>query len=224
MANSMHCSRVGSSLGGGSLNNVGDGSSKSCAVSVGLHGFQLTVNGRRRSSLGVDTDAVLGTTWADKATALLNLEDSLVNARLEADRRRELALSVGRVEDVTVGNLDLDETVGEVLVAGVPLLGAPAPVGKNNLDEKHVRKRITNGLVDELGQGNEVLDSAVLVGALRLGLLQSRNRVVREQNSAVAVGLKVDANVIVERGVVEVLDTGGGASDGQVALRKVRRE
>lgn len=92
-------------------------------------------------------------------------------------------------------------------------------MSEDDLNKEKIRERIADSLVDDLGQGEEVLDRVRLVGARRLSALEGLESLLREENSAVAVGLKVYSNVVAESSVVEVLDTGGGAGDGDVALR-----
>lgn len=86
-------------------------------------------------------------------------------------------------------------------------------MGKDGLNEEHVGDSVSNGLVDELGEGYEVVECGGLGrggrfmgGELCLGF-------GREENGAVAVGFEVDANGVVLGGMVEMFDTGRDAPD-----------
>lgn len=56
----------------------------------------------------------------------------------------------------------------------------------------------------------------LLRGRLGLGVLNDLQGILGECHCAVAVGLKVDTDVEAQSGVVEMLDTGVGADDGEL--------
>lgn len=113
-------------------------------------------------------------------------------------------------------DFDTNETGGQVGVSSEPLLGGPALVSEDSLDEKHIGESITNSLVDEVGKSLEALQRVLLSRRLGLGVLDDLQSVLRESDGAVAVGLKVDTDVEPQGGVVEMLHTSVGANDGEL--------
>ena len=113
-------------------------------------------------------------------------------------------------------DFDTHETGRQIGVGSEPLLGGPALVSEDSLDEKHIGESIANSLVYEVGKSLEALQSVLLSRRLGLGVLDDLQRVLRESHSAVAVGLKVDTNVEPQGSVVEMLHTSVGANDGQL--------
>lgn len=165
--------------------------------------------------LCVHAASVLCTTGTSKRTSAGVLSDTLIDLVLGTCGMAEAALSIGRLEGVLVGNLDANEAVGEIRVGGGPVLESPALMGKNHLDHQHVRERIAHGLVDEIANSGKSVESVLLSRRLRLSLTESPHGILAKQHSAVAVGLEIRANIKLESSVVQVLDAGGCAHDGQ---------
>ncbi|KND90179.1 hypothetical protein TOPH_05174 [Tolypocladium ophioglossoides CBS 100239] len=130
----------------------------------------------------------------------------------------EAALGVGGLEEVLVTDLDAHEAVREVRVGHGPVLESPSLVGEDDLDHEHVGDGVADGLVDEITNGGERLEGVLLCGRLRLLRPEDAHRLLGEDDGAVAVGLEVDANVELARGVVQMLDTRGRADNGELQV------
>ena len=114
-----------------------------------------------------------------------------------------------------VGHLDAHQPVGQVGVGVEPLLRAPGLVCQHHLDEQQVGQRVAHRLVDEVAERAQVLERCGLRRRLRLVRSHGAQRRGREDHGAVAIGLKVDANVEARGRVMQVLDARGRADDGQ---------
>jgi hypothetical protein len=79
-------------------------------------------------------------------------------------------------------------------------------VCKHHLDKQEVRERVTHRLVDQVDTGAQNVERLLLARVPGLVLLNRVECVLREDDRAVSVGLKVDTNVELLRCVVEVLD------------------
>lgn len=141
-----------------------------------------------------------------------------VDLVLHPDGRLEPAFGIDRDEDVPIRDLDAHEPVGQVRVGGIPLLGPPALVREDDFDEEEVGEGVADGLVDEVDEGAEGFEGGALGGGLGFVFAEAFEGRVGEEDGAVAVGFKVDADVEFGRGVVEVLDARVGADDGQLEV------
>ena len=173
---------------------------------------------RPRGRLGVDSARILGTARAREAAAARVLADALVNLVLQADGVCKAALGVRGAEGVLVRHLDADEAVGEVRVGERPVLESPALVREDHLDKEHVGKGVANRLVDEVTAGGKDVERVLLRWGLGLGFPEGAEGVRREDDGAVAVRLKVDTDVELERLVMEVLNARGGTDDGKLEV------
>jgi hypothetical protein len=168
------------------------------------------------SGLGVDTNSVLSTARASETTALVVARLQRLNLALEADGRLQLTLGVVGLEYGAVVDFDTHETGGQIGVCSEPLLGGPALVSEDSLDEKHIGESVTNSLVDEVGKSLETLQRVLLSGRLGFRVLNDLQSILRESDGTVTVGLEVDTDVESQSGVVEVLHTSVGANDGEL--------
>lgn len=82
---------------------------------------------------------------------------------------------------------------------------------EDDFNEEEVGESIAHGLVDEVDAGTENFKSLLLAWATRLMLLNSVECIGGEDDGSVTVGLEVDTNVELLSGMVQVLDTSGGA-------------
>jgi hypothetical protein len=135
---------------------------------------------------------------------------------LEADGRLQLTLGVVGLEDRAGVDLDTNETRGQVGVGSEPLLGGPAFVSEDSLNEEHIGESITNSLVDKVGKSLQALQRMLLSWRLGLGVLDDFQSGLRESDGAVTVGLEVNTDVEPQGGVVEMLHTSIGANDGKL--------
>ena len=188
--------------------------SRTCLLDVRRHLARQVVRLPARGRLGIDAHDVLGAAGTRKTPALAVLADEAVDLILEAGRGDEAALGVLGAEEGAVADVDADEAVGEVGVGVVPLGGAPALVGEDDLDEQEVGEGVADGLVDEVGEGADDLDGGLLRGRLGCVFGDALERLVGEEDGAVAVGFEVDADVESGSGVVEELDACIGTHDG----------
>ena len=131
---------------------------------------------------------------------------------------RETALGVRGAEGVLVGDLDADETVGEVGVSNGPVAEGPVLVGEDDFYEQHVGEGVADGLVDEVADGGEGIEGVLLRGRLGLGLAEGAEGMGREEDRSVAVGLEVDANVELEGLMMEMLHASGSARNGEMEV------
>lgn len=168
--------------------------------------------------LRVHTDGILSSTRPSEGTSLLVLHDQGVDLTLESGRLNQPTLSIGGNERSTVRDLNTNEAVGKIGISVEPFLGAPALVRKNDLDHEHIGKGIADSLVDELNESLQVVEVLLLSGRVRLAGVNVRDGAVGEDDGSVAVGLKVDSDIKLGSSVVEMLDTGGGALDGEPEL------
>lgn len=166
--------------------------------------------------LGVHPHAVLRPTRPDERPSSRVLGDDEVNNALQARRRLDLPLGVGRAERMAVLHKDLDEPVREVDVRLIPFERTPRAMKEDRLDEEHVREGVSDSLVDELGDGEQVGEAGLVRGRGRRGGRDEGRRFAREEDGSVPVGFKVDANVVGRCRVVEVLDAGRDAGDWDV--------
>ena len=92
---------------------------------------------------------------------------------------------------------------------------------KDHLDEQHVTQRVSDRLIDEFNQRSELSKS--IFGGRRggLGRLDGLLCRWRKEDGSVTIGLEVDADIVALRGMMEVFDTSGSASD-RDSLRKRR--
>lgn len=86
-------------------------------------------------------------------------------------------------------------------------------VCEHDFDEEEVGERVAHGLVDKVDAGAEDFEGFALAGVAGLVLLDGVEGVGGEDDGAVAVGFKVDANIELLGRVVEILDSGGCAVD-----------
>ena len=84
---------------------------------------------------------------------------------------------------------------------------------KDDLDEEHVGKAVSNGLVNELRQAGNVAKSGRLCRGRGLVGGECLYDFRREQYSAVAIGLKVHADIILLSSVVEMFHACGNTLD-----------
>lgn len=167
-------------------------------------------------SLGVHANGVLGATSTSKGAALAELLDFVVDLGLDAFRAREFALSVRGLEDIAVVDDDFEEAVRQIGVRVEPLLRAPRLVREDGLNKEKVGQRVADGLVDQVDACAEDLEAGGFGWRLGLVILDGAEGLVGEDGGAVAVSLEVDADVELLCGVVQILDTGGCASDRQL--------
>lgn len=97
---------------------------------------------------------------------------------------------------------DLNEPIGQVDVQRVPFDATVRLMGQHDFHEQHVRESITHGLVDDVGEINEVVERCGLRRGGRLIGREFLKGVGGEQNSAVAIGLEVNADVVMFCSVV----------------------
>ena len=87
-----------------------------------------------------------------------------------------------------------------------------------NEDDEHeekVRERVTDGLVDEVGEVGQVGEGGRLGGRFGLVGREEVEEGRREEDGSVPVGFEVDTDVVPLGGVVEVLDAGRDTCDGK---------
>lgn len=180
----------------------------------------LTLGVTPARSFCIDANAVLRSTRPHERPTPCVLLRLLIDEPLHPHGLDELPLRVGRLEPRAVWDKDLDETVRKVNIGRVPLLGSPSAVDEHDEDEEEIREGIADGLVDEKGEVAEVGDRRLLSG--RPGGVGSEGDAEggRKQDSAMAVGFEVDADVVTLGGVVEVLDSGRDASCGDPLLKR----
>lgn len=88
-------------------------------------------------------------------------------------------------------------------------------MGENHLYEQHVRDGITNGLIDEIVQVQQVGEGGQLGGDLWLMLAQFFLRLWGEQDGSVAIRFKINPNIVMFCSVVKVFDSSWNAPDWQ---------
>lgn len=179
------------------------------------HAGSKIVSLRSAGGFGVDTNGILRATCASKASALVVTRLQRFNLRLESRRGFKLALRIVGLEDGTVRNLDPHKTRGQIGVSGQPLLRAPALMGKDGLDKKHVRESVTDSLVDQISKGLQALEGTLLGRRLRLSALDGLQSVFGEGNGSVSIGFEVDTDIKAQSGVMEMLDASVGANGGE---------
>jgi hypothetical protein len=166
--------------------------------------------------LCIDTHRVLRPRSTHKASPLDVQTDQLVDLLLDALGLDQLPLGIDSLKDSPIGHLDALEVVGEIDVEALPVLHGPHLMCQHHLGKEYVRDCIADSLIDEIDAGREGVESVLCARTLRLGLANGADGVVGEKNGAVAVGFEVDADVVAGGGVVEVLDAGVGALNGQL--------
>lgn len=166
-----------------------------------------------RGGLGVHAAGILRSARASKRTSVGVLLNTLINLVLEARGVGETTLGIVRLEEVLVADLNADKAVGEVGVGHGPIAERPGPVGKDNLDHQHVGDGVTDRLIDEVRDSSQGIKSILLSGRLGLLLTEETGSLLREDNGAVAVGLKVYSHVKLAGRVVKVLDASGGENN-----------
>jgi hypothetical protein len=91
-------------------------------------------------------------------------------------------------------------------------------MSKNDLNHEHVRNGISNGLVDEVSNSGQGLQSILLSGRLRLLLAEDAEGLLGEDYSSMAVGLEVNTDIELARSMVKVFDASGCANDGELKV------
>jgi hypothetical protein len=170
------------------------------------------------SSLSIDTARVLSTTGSSKGSGTSVLLNTLVDLILSTHRVAEAPLSIRGLEQVLVANFNANKTVREVIVGHGPIFESPALVGENDFNHEHIGNSIANGLVDEIADGSEGVESILLGRRLRLGLTESTDGLLREDNSTVTISLEVNTNVELTSSVVQMLHTSRSEDDGKLKV------
>lgn len=166
----------------------------------------------------VDADGVLGAAGTGEGAALADFLDLLVDLRLHALGAGKLTLRICCLENGAVVDEDLGQAVGEIGVGGEPLLRSPVLVCEHDLHKQEVGERVANRLIDQVDARMQNLESLPLPRIAWLVLLDVLECVVREDDRTMAVSLKVDTDVELLGGMVEVFDPSRRAVDLQFKI------
>lgn len=178
--------------------------------------------GRR---LCIHTHRILRAACTRKRPSLAHLLYLLVDLRLDALGADQAALRIRRLEDLAVAHDDLEQAVGQVCVRREPLLWPPVLVREDYFHKQHVGERVADGLVDEVDAGTEDIEGFLLAWRFGLVFCYGVQRVRREDDGAMTVGLEVNANVKLLGRMMQILDSGGCAVnlESQVLFDVLRR-
>jgi hypothetical protein len=172
--------------------------------------------GAQELTFSVNAHGIFSATGASERTTLTDLLDFLFDLELYAVRAGKFALCVGRLENGPVFHDDLLKPIWQVGVGRQPLLRAPVLVREDDFDEKEIRERVADRLVDEVYAGLEHLESFFLARVAWLVFLNGVERIFRKDDGSVAISLEVDADIELLCSVVKVFDASGCAIDLQL--------
>mmetsp|Transcript_28731 Transcript_28731/g.62941 ORF Transcript_28731/g.62941 Transcript_28731/m.62941 type:complete len:429 (+) Transcript_28731:216-1502(+) len=164
-----------------------------------------------RRGLGIHSHHILRARGSHKGAAALVPRNGLVDERLQSCGRLHLGLRVHRLDHRAVRHLHLELTGGEVGVEGGPVGEAPLAVGEDGLHHKHAAEGVPHRLVHHLPkrpQRHQRRLRRSLGWIRRQRSTRGLHRVhegILEKYRAVAVGLKVDADVEVLSRLVQML-------------------
>lgn len=167
-------------------------------------------------SLGIHANGVLSSTGASEGPAILKLGYQGIDFGLNTLWLDELALGVGGLKEVSIADLNAYQAVWKIGVSKVPLSWSPGLVCEDDLNQKHIREGVSNGLVDQVVECEKGIQSVLLTWRLWVLGADSSNGLLGEYNGAVTVGLKVNADVKLGGSMVEPLHTGWCADSWQL--------
>ena len=167
---------------------------------------------------GVYPHDIFRPTGTDKGSCHWVHLHTLLEGGLEAVGMDALGFRRIGPKDGPIGYGNLELSTGQVGIEPIPCLESSMLQLQNGMNQQEIRERISDGLIDEPGEGAQPTEGHQLfLGKLTvIGIPQLPIKAVTKQNGPVSIAFKVDANIELQGRVMDVLDARLGQSNRDV--------